>query len=29
MVVSLMNRNEKCEMIVEGRHAYGTRGRYF
>jgi hypothetical protein len=29
MVVSLMNRNEKCEIIVEARHAYGARGRYF
>ncbi len=27
MVVSLMNRNERCEMIVEARHAYGMKGR--
>lgn len=28
MIVSLMNKNEKCEMITEARHAYGTIGKY-
>jgi FKBP-type peptidyl-prolyl cis-trans isomerase len=27
MVVSLMNRDEKCEMIVEARLAYGSLGK--
>lgn len=27
MVVSLMDKNEKCEMIAEARHAYGSLGK--
>lgn len=27
LVVSLMAKNEKCEMITEARHAYGTLGK--
>lgn len=27
MIVSLMDKNEKCEMIAEARHAYGSLGK--
>lgn len=27
LVVSLMAKNEKCEMVTEARHAYGTLGK--
>ena len=28
MAVSLMNKNEKAEIIIDSRHAYGSLGKY-
>jgi hypothetical protein len=27
IVVNLMDKDEKCEMITEARHAYGSLGK--